>query len=83
MDGVISWLGIVEGGDEAIVAGARSLQEMYPYQYAALQNIRSHHSIGNFFGASLTPSVQQSSGQHDTARQTGLAPRTTERSTHP
>ena len=68
MDGLIGWLSIVQGGDEAIVAGARSLDEMYPFQYAALHNVHSHHSVANFFGASLTPSVRPTPDEHDETR---------------
>jgi hypothetical protein len=47
---IVAYLGLVEGGDEAIVAGARSLDEMYPYQYAALGRI--HLPDSNFYGSS-------------------------------
>jgi hypothetical protein len=66
MEGLTGWLGLVEGGDEAIVAGARSLDEMYPYQKAALNKIHSRGSLGNFYGGSRTLSVQQTSDHHDT-----------------
>jgi hypothetical protein len=47
---IVAYLGLVEGGDEAIVAGARSLDEMYRYQYAALGSI--HFPDTNFYGSS-------------------------------
>ncbi|MGH9596598.1 MAG: hypothetical protein ACRD3K_07360 [Edaphobacter sp.] len=45
-----AYLGLVEGGDEAIVGGARSLDEMYHYQNAALGRI--HLPDTNFYGSS-------------------------------
>ncbi len=47
---IVAYLGLVEGGDEAIVAGARSLDEMYSYQDAALGRI--HFPDTTFFGSS-------------------------------
>ena len=50
-------LALVEGGDEAIVAGVHSLDEMYSFQKAAVQ--RTHvEADRNFFGATLTPQTQ-------------------------
>jgi hypothetical protein len=44
-------LSVVEGGDEAIVAGVRSLNGMYPYQDAALSRVRFNSTLGGFYGA--------------------------------
>ena len=51
--GIVVDLGMVEGGDEAIVAGARSLDEMYSYQDAALKRIHfTNSSLANFYARS-------------------------------
>jgi hypothetical protein len=66
MEGLTGWLGLVEGADEAIVAHAHSLNEMYPYQKSALRKISSHGSLGNFYGGSPNPSLLQTPDHHDT-----------------
>jgi hypothetical protein len=54
----IATLGLVEGGDEAILAGVHSLDEMYSLQQAAVR--RTHVEAGSaaFFGAIPKPETQ-------------------------
>jgi hypothetical protein len=47
--GLVGNLSLLEGGDEAILAGARSLQEMYPYQNAARLRNRMTGDRASFF----------------------------------
>lgn len=44
-------LSILEGGDQAVVAGARSLDEMFPYQNAAIAKLHLKGSMSTFYGA--------------------------------
>ena len=43
-------LSLVEGADEAVVAGVLSLQGTYPYQTAALARLTFNSRIGAFYG---------------------------------
>jgi hypothetical protein len=54
----IATLGLVEGGDEAILAGVHSLDEMYTFQKDAVR--RTHVEAGSaaFFGATSKPQTQ-------------------------
>ena len=45
---------IMLGADEAIVANAHSLEDMYPYQNAALARIPPDRDMSNFYGGSTT-----------------------------
>jgi hypothetical protein len=47
--GMLGNLSLLEGGDEAILAGARSLEEMYPYQNAARLRNRMTGARASFF----------------------------------
>ncbi|HET6170048.1 MAG TPA: hypothetical protein VFE01_07700 [Terracidiphilus sp.] len=51
IENLILRLSVVEGGDEAIVAGVRSLNGMYPYQDSALSRVRFNSTLGSFYGA--------------------------------
>jgi hypothetical protein len=53
------WLSLIEGGDNAILAGVHSLDEMYPYQNAALQRTPMVGSYENFYGDSPKLQTQQ------------------------
>jgi hypothetical protein len=43
-------LSLMEGADESVVAGVRSLQAMYPYQSAALARLSFNSRLGAFYG---------------------------------
>jgi hypothetical protein len=43
-------LSLIEGADESVVAGVRSLQAMYPYQSAALARLTFNSRLGAFYG---------------------------------
>jgi hypothetical protein len=43
-------LSLMEGADESVVAGVRSLQAMYPYQSAALARLTFNSRLGGFYG---------------------------------
>ena len=43
-------LSIVEGGDEAVLAGVLTLQGMYPYQNSALGALHFNSTLGSFYG---------------------------------
>jgi hypothetical protein len=48
-------LALVEGGDEAILAGVHSLDEMYSFQKAAVRRIQVEAGPAAFFGATPKP----------------------------
>jgi hypothetical protein len=47
---MIRRISLVGGADEAIVAGVNSLEEMYPYQNAAMARIHITSSLASFYG---------------------------------
>jgi len=51
----IATLALLEGGDEAILAGVHSLDEMYSFQKAAVRRIQVEAGPATFFGATPKP----------------------------
>ena len=59
----IAILALVEGGDEAILAGVQSLDGMYSFQKAAMLRTHVEAGSGTFFGASPKPQTQTTPNQ--------------------
>lgn len=50
IESFIRRLGLLEGGDEAVAAGVNSLDDLYPYQNAALGKLHFNSALGGFYG---------------------------------
>jgi len=59
----IATLALVEGGDEAILAGVHSLDGMYSFQKAAMQRTLVENGSTTFFGATPKPQTQTTPNQ--------------------